>query len=200
MLRRTRRIFCAAATSADYALPSPCVRRHGYGAPQRRVSVAGRPRQGRAALHELPAPVLTIQDVPHRMCVRHRAASLARPRSRPARPAVAGAAADRPGPVALPRRRHAHHGQPVAGHACPLAGTGLPSRLRRDPRPADGHLHYLLPGSRCAMRASRAICYGSRRDDMSRLSRSWNGSLVPRLTKYVSELQICLSRLSESNR
>lgn len=90
----------------------------------------------------------------------------------------------------------------------PAAGTGLPSRLRRDPRPADGHLHYLPPGSRCAMRASRAICYGSRRDDMSRLSRSWNRSLVPPLpsvipenvTKYVSELQICLSRLSESNR
>ena len=27
----------------------------------------------------------------------------------------------------------------------------------------------------CAMRASRAMCYGSRRGDMSRLSRSWNG-------------------------
>jgi len=32
-----RRIFCAAATSADYALLSPCVQRCGYGAPQRRV-------------------------------------------------------------------------------------------------------------------------------------------------------------------
>jgi hypothetical protein len=60
----------------------------------------------------------------------------------------------------------------------------------------------------CAMRASRAICYGSRRGDMSRLSRSWNGSLVPRLpsvisekvAKYVFELKVCPSRLSESNR
>jgi hypothetical protein len=33
----TRRIFCAAATSADYALPSLRVRRYGYWAPQRRV-------------------------------------------------------------------------------------------------------------------------------------------------------------------
>jgi hypothetical protein len=32
-----RRIFCAAAISADYALLSPCVRRYGYGASQRRV-------------------------------------------------------------------------------------------------------------------------------------------------------------------
>ena len=46
------------------------------------------------------------------------------------------------------------------------------------------------------------------RGDMSRLSRSWNGSLVPRLrfvitagaAKCVSDLQICPSRLSESNR
>jgi hypothetical protein len=35
--RPDRRIFCAAATSADYALLSPRVRRYGYGAPQRRV-------------------------------------------------------------------------------------------------------------------------------------------------------------------
>jgi hypothetical protein len=35
--RAERRIFCAAATSTDYALLSPCVRRYGYGAPQRRV-------------------------------------------------------------------------------------------------------------------------------------------------------------------
>jgi len=82
-----------------------------------------------------PAPVLTTRDVPHRVCVRHRAASSTRPRSRPVRPAVAGAAAGRPAPVAGPRRRHAHRGQRVAGHACPPAGTGLPSRLRRDPRP-----------------------------------------------------------------
>src|SRR6516162_8487508 len=60
-----------AATGADYALLSPSVCRYGYGAPpQRRVSVAGRPRPGRATLHELSAPVLTIHDVLHRgMCV-----------------------------------------------------------------------------------------------------------------------------------
>jgi hypothetical protein len=66
--RRTyrRRIFCAAAPGADYALLSPAIRHYGYGASQRRDSVAGRPSQGRAALNELSAPVFTIHDVPHR--------------------------------------------------------------------------------------------------------------------------------------
>lgn len=79
--RRTpdRRIFCAAATGADYVLLSLSVRHYGYGAPQGRGLVAGRPGPGRAALHELPAPVLTIHDVPHRMRVRHRAAPSTRP-------------------------------------------------------------------------------------------------------------------------
>src|SRR6516165_6789874 len=35
-----RRIFCAAATAADYALLSPCPR-YSYGAPRRRASEAG---------------------------------------------------------------------------------------------------------------------------------------------------------------
>ena len=46
---------------------------------------------------------------------------------------------------------------------------------------------YGLPSVACAMRASRAICYGSRRGDMSHLSRSWNGSLVPRLLSAIGE-------------
>jgi hypothetical protein len=60
------RIFCAAATGAGYALLSPCVRRYGYGAPQRRAWAAERPRPRMAALNELSAPVLTIDDIPHR--------------------------------------------------------------------------------------------------------------------------------------
>jgi hypothetical protein len=55
-----------------------------------------------------------------------------------------------------------------------------------------------LLGVACAMRASRAICHGSRRGDMSRLSRSWNGSPLPtatvrnskKLKKFLSELEI----------
>ena len=35
--RAIGRILCVAVTGADYALLSPCVRRYGYGAPQRRV-------------------------------------------------------------------------------------------------------------------------------------------------------------------
>ena len=43
-----RRIFCAAATGADYALLSPSVRRYGCGAPQRRLgSWAAKSRKGR---------------------------------------------------------------------------------------------------------------------------------------------------------
>ena len=42
-------------------------RHYGYGTPQCRAPVAGRPRPGRAAaLNELSAPLLTIDDVPHR--------------------------------------------------------------------------------------------------------------------------------------
>jgi len=56
------------------------------------------------ALHELPASVLMIHDVPHRLCVRHREAPSDRPRSRPVRPAC-GRTSRRPAsPVALPRR------------------------------------------------------------------------------------------------
>ena len=45
----------------------------------------------------------------------------------------------------------------------------------------------------CAMRASRAICDGSRRGDMSHLSRSWNGSPVPQLPSVIGERgEMCL--------
>lgn len=39
--RPYRRIFCASATGADYALPSPFVRYVGYRAPRCRVLVLG---------------------------------------------------------------------------------------------------------------------------------------------------------------
>jgi hypothetical protein len=44
-----------------------------------------------------------------------------------------------------------------------------------------------LLGAACAMRASRVICDGSRRGDMSRLSRSWNGSFAPKLPSVIGE-------------
>src|SRR5208282_4661351 len=42
--------FARLPPAADYALLSPSVRHYGYGAPQRRASVAGRPRPGMVAL------------------------------------------------------------------------------------------------------------------------------------------------------
>jgi len=65
-IRPDRRLFARLPPAADYALLSPSVRHYAYGAPQRRASVAGRPRPGTAALNELSAPGLTIHDVPHR--------------------------------------------------------------------------------------------------------------------------------------
>ena len=60
-----RRIFCASATGADYALLSPSFRRFGYGAPQRRASVLGDQAE-RAALNERSGPLFTIHDIPPR--------------------------------------------------------------------------------------------------------------------------------------
>ena len=120
--RPDRRLFCAAATGSDYALLSPSVRHYGYGALQRRASVAGRPRPERGALRELPAPVLTIHDGPHRMCVRHRAApSTGRDHDLSGR--VWREQPQTGQPVALPRR-HAHHGKRVAGYAAHRQAPG----------------------------------------------------------------------------
>ena len=174
-----------------------------------RLGGRGRGREGPPSA-SCPAPVHTTRDVPHRVYARHRAAPSTRSRSRPVRPAAAGVAAGQPAPVArrgdvaltavsgwpgTPARRQAQGCH--RGYAETLGRRRLPSvTVAGTRRP------------RCAMRASRAICYGIRRGDMSRLSRSWNGSLVPWLpsvipenvAKCVSGLQTYLSRLSESNR
>jgi hypothetical protein len=66
-LPHLRRIFCAAAIGADYAPLSPCVRRYGYGAPQRCASVPRRSGTGGTSSRSSPAPALTIYDIPHRI-------------------------------------------------------------------------------------------------------------------------------------
>ena len=58
-----RRIFCAAATGADYALLSPSPRRL-WASASRLGAWAAKP--GMAALNELSAPIATIDYIPHR--------------------------------------------------------------------------------------------------------------------------------------
>ena len=113
--------------------------------------LGGRSREGPPSA-SCPAPVHTTRDVPHRVYARHRAAPSTRSRSRPVRPAAAGAAAGQPAPGGSSRRRRAHRGQRMAGHACPPAGTGLPSRLRRDPRPS------VVTLSNCRWDAALSLC------------------------------------------
>ena len=133
--------LCAAATGADYVLLSLSVRHYGYGAPQGRGLVAAGPEPGRAALHQLPAPVLTIHDVPHRMWVRHRAAPSTRPaitacmagcgRSsrRPASPRGSCSTTSR-----SPRSAGGWTRLPAGRHRTTSAATPRSS-------PADGYLH-----------------------------------------------------------
>ena len=122
------------------------------GAPRRRALAASRPGPERAALRELPG---TRTHHPRRTSSRVRKA----PGSALNAVAIAtcltgcGRSSRRPAsPGGSSRRRRAHRGQRMAGHACPPAGTGLPSRPRRDPRPP------VVTLSNCRWDAALSLC------------------------------------------
>ena len=128
--RSSRRIFCAAGAGADHALLAPPVVTTAMGSSASRLGGCGQGQEGPA----LPRAAGTRAHDPRHGSshVRKAPGSAVNPTAITTCLAGYGRSSRRPSPpVAL----HAHHGQRAAGLACPPAGTGLPSRLRRDPPP-----------------------------------------------------------------